>query len=270
MSGSLGIISGAGNLPRLLAEKSAMQGTNYYVATLENIPLDWSDSHPTIPARIEQIGKLCADLKSAGCEDLVFAGAVSRPNIDPSALDEMGAQVMQAVMGDTKIGDDQTLRYVIDVFEREGFRIYGASDIMPELVPEAGILTAREPSDLEVIDSSRAMEIVRTLGGLDIGQGAVVAGGLCLGLETLQGTNKMLDFVGATRTGTGGVLVKAPKPGQDIRIDMPVIGVDTVRHASDAGLSGIAVRADGVMIIDRPAVVKAAEDAGMTIWAREP
>ncbi len=267
MSG-LGIIAGQGDLPRLLAEKAAAHLWRYHVVTLDNAPIDWAKRHPTIPARIERISALCDDLKKAGCDELVFAGAMTRPQIDPNALDPLGMKLAEAVLGATKKGDDQTLRFVVDLFEAEGFRIFGASDILPELVPEAGVLTQREPTDLDISDSQRAMEIVQVLGSLDVGQGAVVAAGLCLGIETIQGTDIMLNFVAQTRTGQGGILVKAPKPGQDIRIDMPVIGLGTIRNAAKAGLSGIALGADGVMIIDREAVIAAADEAGLCIWAR--
>jgi DUF1009 family protein len=125
-------------------------------------------------------------------------------------------------------------------------------------------------------DAARAAAIVAALGAADAGQGAVVAQGLCLGLETIQGTDAMLDFV--ARTGAGfrhdpagarGVLLKAPKPGQDWRIDLPAVGPDTMRAAAAAGLAGVVVQAGGVLLLGRDETVAAADAAGIFLWGRE-
>ena len=267
MSNGLAIVSGAGDLPRLLAEYCAKSGRHYRVVTLENAPIDWLETHPTIPARIEQISKLCEDLRAEECDTLVFAGAMARPQVDMSMFDALGGQLAAAVLGAMKKGDDQTLRYVIEMFEGQGFDVVGPSEILPELVPPIGVLTARVPSEIERADAVLAREFIAALGKLDIGQGAIVAHGLCLGLETIQGTDKMLEFVATTRPDSGGVLVKALKPGQDTRMDMPVIGVQTVQNAARAGLGGIAIQAGGVMIINRADVIAAANALGLTLWA---
>ena len=116
------------------------------------------------------------------------------------------------------------------------------------------------------------MDILLALSPLDVGQGAVVAGGLCLGIETLQGTDALLRFVAETpehlQRGAGGVLVKAPKRGQDLRVDMPAVGPDTVRNAARAGLDGIVVSAGKVVLIDRDATRAALEETGLFLFAR--
>ncbi len=263
----LAIVSGSGDLPRILAETMADSGEPYHVVTLANVPIDWVGKHPSISGQVEKIGGLIDDLRAAGCDAVVFAGAMTRPQIDPTALDPLGAQLIQKVLGDSNKTDDQTFRIIIELFETEGFTVKGCTDLLPDLLIPEGPLTARGPDDLERHDATFARNIVTTLGPLDVGQGAVVAGGLCLGIETIQGTDAMLGFVAQTRTGRGGVLVKAPKPSQDLRIDMPVIGVDTVQHAVTAGLGGICVQAEKVIVLDKAAVAAAADEVGLAIWA---
>ena len=170
-------------------------------------------------------------------------------------------------------GDDAALRAVLDVFEEAGIAIASVDQILPGLVPGAGVL-AGEPTPRDQKDAARAAEIVQGLGALDIGQGAVVAQGLCLAVEALPGTQAMLDFVRLHAglkpdpKGPRGVLYKAPKPGQDRRIDLPTIGPDTVRQAAEAGLGGIAWQAGSVILLDREDAIARAEQAGLFLWSR--
>jgi DUF1009 family protein len=171
-------------------------------------------------------------------------------------------------------GDDRTLRMVAGIFEAEGFAVRAPQEILTDLVAPAGVLTRAAPGETDRRDAARAAAIVAALGAVDVGQGAVVAGGICLGLESIQGTDAMLDFVARTAgpvrpKGARGVLFKAPKPGQDRRMDLPAIGPGTVEGAARAGLAGVAVEAGGVMVLDLAATVAAADAAGLFLWARE-
>lgn len=140
-------------------------------------------------------------------------------------------------------------------------------------MPGEGLLVG-EPTAADIADTDRAAAIVEGLGGLDLGQGAVVAQGLCIAVETLPGTGAMLDFVADHRdmrprpNGPRGVFWKAPKPGQDRRIDLPTIGPDTVDQAARAGLAGIAWQAGGVILLEREDAVERARAAGVFLWAR--
>ena len=126
-------------------------------------------------------------------------------------------------------------------------------------------------------DSARAAAIVAALGAVDVGQGAVVQQGQCLAVEVLAGSDAMLNSVAqlpmALRPDPArgkGVFYKAPKPGQDLRIDLPTLGVQTVENAAAAGLAGIAWQAGGVICLDLPAMIVAANSAGLFLWSRSP
>ncbi|WP_227286608.1 MULTISPECIES: LpxI family protein [Paracoccaceae] len=254
------IIAGAGTLPALLLKA----GPAHLVA-FEGVEITCGGA-PVIPARFEQLGRLFKTLRAEGIDELCLAGAMSRPRFDPSALDEETSALMPRLMAAIGQGDDGLLSSVISLLEEEGFAVRAAHELRPDLVAGEGGL-AGIPTERQLADAARARAVLAALGPLDVGQGAIVAAGQVLGIETLQGTDAMLDFVGRTRPGSRGVLVKRPKPGQDLRVDMPVIGPDTVRGAANAGLAGIEIAAGGVLLLERGAVLAEAEARDVAIWA---
>lgn len=259
--GRTALIAGQGRLPAALA--ACLDAP--LVATLEGFAPEGIEAEPF---RLERLVPFIDGLLDRGVTRVVFAGAVRRPPLDPELFDRRTAMLVPRIAAAMQQGDDAALREVIAVFEEAGLTVAGVSEVAPMLIPAAGILAGR-PSPRDEADAARACGIVSRLGDLDIGQGAVVAGGLCLAVETLPGTGAMLDFVARTRTGRGGVLWKAPKPAQERRIDLPAVGPDTVAQAAAAGLSGIAWQAGGVVLIDREDAIAAAEAAGLFLWARE-
>ncbi len=272
----LAIVAGRGVLPRLLAEDRALSGTPYCVVRLEGTPVDWAGDHPHVDAVLEKPGRLFADLRRAGCGTVTFAGAVTRPNLDPRRFDLTMIRLAPKILGALRGGDDGTLRLIATIFEAEGFTVQAPHALLAGLVMPAGIPTRAEPSPADRDDATRAAAIVAALGAVDTGQGAVVAQGICLGLESIQGTDAMLDFVAATAapfrpdpSGARGLLYKAPKPGQDWRLDLPAIGPDTVARARAAGLAGIVVEAGGVLVLGRAETIAAADAAGLFLWGRE-
>lgn len=262
------IIAGTGALPRLLAEVLDAPA----VFALEGFS-------PDIPAesfRLERLVPLLEHLLAEDVSQVVFAGAVRRPRLDPEAFDPRTATLVPRIAGAMAQGDDAALRELIAIVEEWGLPVVGVEAIRPDLIPPPGFLAGSATAE-DRADADRAAVILAATGGLDIGQGCVVSGGLCLAIETLPGTAAMLDFVARHRDGRigegggrrGGVLVKAPKPGQDRRIDLPAIGPDTVTQARDAGLSGIAWPAGGVLVLESAATIAAAKAAGVFLWARE-
>lgn len=225
------------------------------------------------PFRLERLSLLLDRLVDDGVARVVFAGAVRRPRLDPDLFDPRTAQLLPRILSAMQSGDDGALREIIAIFEDWGLQVVGVQDVLPGLVPGEGVL-AGAPSAADRRDAERAAAILAALGPLDVGQGAVVAQGLCLAVETLPGTAAMLDFAARHKAlrpdpgGARGVFYKAPKPGQDRRIDLPALGPDSVAQAAAAGLAGIAWEADGVILLDRDAMVAAADAAGLFLWAR--
>ncbi len=272
----LAIIAGRGPLPRLVAESCRKRGRPYQVVVFEGEPVDWTEGHPVIHASFEKPGRMFAALRAAGCTVATFAGGMTRPKLNPMRFDFKMMRLAPRLVAGLKGGDDTTLRTIGTIFEAEGLELQAAQDLTEDVLVPAGVLTRAEPSEADRRDTARAAAIVAAMGTVDVGQGAIVAQGVCLGVESIQGTDIMLAFVAETgapfrpdRNGARGVLYKAPKPGQDRRFDLPAIGPDTMEGAARAGLAGVAVEAGGVMALSLGEAVAAADRRGLFIWGRE-
>lgn len=265
------LIAGRGALPGALV---AAIHPRPLICALDGFPPD--DLAVDQMFRIERLAIFLDWLVDQRVTRVVFAGAVQRPKLDPALMDPQSAQILPQMMAAFQGGDDATLRAVIGIFEQAGLPVAGVADIAPDLVPGPGILVG-EPSAVDVRDAARATEIVDALGRVDVGQGAVVQQGQCLAVEVLAGSDAMLSSVerlpGSLRPDPArgrGLFYKAPKPGQDRRIDLPTLGVETVHRAAAAGLAGIAWQAGGVICLDLPAMIVAAKSAGLFLWSRSP
>lgn len=278
LPGPVALIAGLGALPGLIAKAMAARGESLrltqmhgFGATFAPDLLERQPEGRVLEFHLERLVPFLDHLHETGIKAVCFAGAMRRPRLEPGLIDARTAQLLPKLMAAMQGGDDATLRAVIALFEEWGFAVLAAQDLAPDLLPGAGVL-AGAPSAQDQADAARAAQIVAALGAVDVGQGAVVAGGLCLAVESLPGTDAMLDWVAATapalRGPAGGVFYKAPKPGQDLRVDLPAIGPETVARAQGAGLAGLAWQAGGVLLLDQKATIAAAEDAGLFLWAR--
>ena len=204
-------------------------------------------------------------LHEAGVEDLVMVGPISRPSLSELRLDRWSTRFF-AKIGAKSLGDDGFLRAVIEALEDKGFRILGVDEILRDLVARIGPYGAHEPDAQAREDIGRGFAVARALGAVDVGQAVVVQQGLVLGVEAIEGTDRLLSRCAELRRdGLGGVLVKVKKPGQERRVDLPTIGVQTVRSAAGAGLRGIAIEAGGALVIESGAVADAADTAGLFV-----
>ncbi|HQY44148.1 MAG TPA: UDP-2,3-diacylglucosamine diphosphatase LpxI [Paracoccaceae bacterium] len=269
------IIAGQGALPGLLVAALEAAGQPLVLAEMEAFPADLSGCTP-VRFRVERLVPFFDHLASLGVTRVCFAGAVRRPRLEPELFDARTATLVPRLLAALQSGDDGALRLVITLFEEFGFEVVGADALAPDLVPGPGLL-AGKITEADEKDAARAATIVAGLGALDLGQGAVVAQGLCLAVESLPGTDAMLEFVACHAAllrpdpaGARGLLYKAPKPGQDRRIDLPTLGPQTVRAAQAAGLGGIVWAAGSVLLLDREAMVREANALGLFLWSRQP
>jgi DUF1009 family protein len=262
----LAIIGGGGALPAALAAADPEALCIAFEGIETQLPADRLQSH-----RFERLGGLFDALKAQGVTQLVMAGGMSRPEFDPTLLDPVTMGLLPGLMGAMQQGDDHLLRAIIAVFEDQGIDVIGAHEVITDLTPAPGLLAGPEPSDTAIEDINRGRAILDALAPLDVGQGCVVASGLCLGVETLQGTDALLSFVAATpaklRGQRRGVLVKRPKAGQDLRVDMPAIGPGTIRAAAAAGVEGIAIAAGSTLLIDRDKLLSDCAAQGIFLLA---
>jgi DUF1009 family protein len=275
---ALGIIAGGGELPLAIADASVAAGRKVFVVGIEGL-VQADDLKPYAHgfAALGEVGKAIRLLKEAGCGEVTLAGRVSRPNWSGLKLDARGALALPSVISAAMKGDDALLRTMVGIFEKEGLRVIGSGEAARELLAPIGVFGAIKPSEDDHEDIALGLKVVRAMGALDIGQAASVCKGLVLAVEAAEGTDAMLSRIAmlpqALRGTAGerrGVLVKAPKPNQERRVDLPVIGVATVELVMNAGLAGIAVEAGATLIMNKRAMVEKANRHGVFLFGFEP
>ena len=269
----LALIAGEGKLPAVLVENIADQNKRDhgdenlpFIASLEGYLPDYLV--PDRVFRIEHLGTLIDEFRALGVKEVCFAGSIARPAIDPSKIDPATMPLVPRMMAALQKGDDGALREVIAIFEDAGMTIRAANEFASALLPVQAVYTTRRPDPQNESDATRGVAILETLGALDIGQSCVVCRQQALAIEGQFGTDWMLASLQARPDGKGGVFYKAAKPGQDRRIDLPVVGVDTIVGAQKAGLDGVVVEEDGVMVLDLAAVTRTADELGLFFWVR--
>lgn len=259
----LALFAGTGALPAAILA----QRPEALVCEMAGVPVSAPEGAIRIGYRIETLGTLLAELRARGVTEICLAGAMSRPAIDPAAIDAATAPLVPRLMGAMGQGDDATLRAVMALLEEQGFALRAAHEIAPELLPGPGTLGAVPFTDALKADAGRAEVVHRAMAEADVGQACVVRGGLCLAVEALPGTDWMLASLSGGEA-RGGLLFKAPKPGQDRRADLPVIGPATVEGAARAGLSAIVIEAHGVLLLERAETIALADRHGIALVAR--
>lgn len=268
----LGLIAGAGALPHRIAAAVTARGEGVHVIGLAGLADPSLERFEGDICGIAEAGKIIRKLKEAGCDAVTLAGVVKRPDFTKLAPDWRGAAILPKVIAAAARGDGALLSALVEVLESEGFLVVGAEETMTELSAPAGPLGRLSPAEAARADMRKAAALIQALGPFDCGQAAVVAKGLVLAVEAAGGTDAMLDqcarLPAALRGGEAahGVLVKRPKPGQELRVDLPTIGVTTVRGVAAAGLAGLAIEAGAALVIDADETRAAADELGVFVY----
>jgi hypothetical protein len=262
----LGIIAGGGTLPGRLASACRANGRAYFVLAIKgHTDPAWLANEPHSWIRLGDGGRGIECLRAAQVKELVLAGPVRRPSLRELRPDSWGVRFI-AKVGREWVGDDSILSALIKALEAEGFRVVGPDALLEDCVAVGGPYGRVSPDEAAREDIARGVAVVRAIGALDIGQAAIVQQGVVLGVEGAEGTDALIRRCASLhREGPGGVLVKARKPNQERRVDLPTIGGDTVRAAIEGGLQGIAIEAGGALLFDREEVTRLADDAGLFI-----
>jgi UDP-2,3-diacylglucosamine hydrolase len=273
ISSPIGLIAGGGVVPFAVADSLMARGINPVLFALRG---------SCDPVRVErfrhhwisvgQVGRASKLFRSEHCRDLVFIGTLMRPALSEIRLDWATLFVIPRVLAAFRGGDDHLLTGVGRIFEREGFRMVGIRDVAPDLLMPEGCLTRALPDQHAAADIARGREVLHALSPFDIGQAAIVINGHVVGVEDIEGTDGLLARVarlraeGRIRAKTArGVLVKAPKSGQDLRFDLPTTGPRTVEGAAAAKLAGIAIVAGNTLVVEPQTMIEAADAAGIFV-----
>jgi DUF1009 family protein len=242
----------------------------------------WADpaavgAYPHHWVGLAQFGKFCRLARREDCRDVVIIGMVIRPSPHQLRPDLATLRLLPRIVRLFRGGDDHLLSGIGRIFEEHGFRLVGAHEAAPAILVPEGTLGRRQPGPGDVADAQRGLALLNAIGPFDVGQAAVVAGNRVLAVEAAEGTDEMLARLAVLRregrirhaAGTG-VLVKAPKPGQDRRLDLPSIGARTIEGVVAAGLAGIAVAAGHVITADLEDLVRAADAADLFVIGLDP
>src|SRR5664280_2342208 len=271
--GPLALICGGGSLPLAIADSVSARGRQVLLFPLQGIarPEDYAQ-RPHTWVRIAKFGTLARAARAAGCHEMVLIGSLVRPAFWQVRFDLTTLKLLPRIAAAFRGGDDYLLSSGARLIEEQGFRVLGAQEVAPEILVPEGTLGRVQASERDRADIALGLDYLRATGGFDVGQAVVVAGKHVLAVEAAEGTDGMLARVaqmranGRVRAAAGsGVLVKAPKHGQDRRFDLPSIGPQTVEEVARAGLAGIAVVAGSTIIAEPERLIAAADRAGIFV-----
>ncbi len=267
MSNKLGILLGRGNLPRLLVEFCQQSNRPYFLLAFEGqAEEDFVKKHPHAWIKFGEVGKGLKILKEENVGEIVMVGALQRPSLKTLKMD-LKTMEWVAKIGKKAFGDDGLLGGVISLLEKEGFKVLGAHEIMNTLLMKPGALGKHDPDAEDLQDMKRGIGVAYALGEEDIGQAVVVEQGVVLAVEAFEGTDGLLRRSAELKFGQrGGVLVKRSKPQQEKRVDLPTIGMETVRLAAKIGLKGIALEAGAGLILNQQETIALADKEGLFIY----
>lgn len=261
----VGIVAGGGSLPVEVAEYVRSSGGTVHIVAIDG---EYDRLHSDIPVTKvgwAQFGALLRALRNAGTTEVVIAGHVRRPDLSAIRPDLGFFLNLPAVVRIvTSGGDDSVLSRVVRFFEDKGFKVVSPAAVAPSLLVRKGPLGAVDAAASDLADVTRGFDVIRALGPFDVGQAVVVTNGRIEAIEGAENTDAMLARLARQREASGntnrlGVLVKRPKPGQEMRVDMPAIGPATVERATAAGIAGVAVLADGAIALQRAELIRAAD-----------
>ena len=273
ISSPIGLIAGGGVVPFAVADSLIARGINPILFALKGA------CDPVRVARFRhhwislgQFGRAAKLFRAEGCRDLVFIGTLVRPALSELRLDWGTIRMIGRLGAAFRGGDDHLLSGIGRIFEQDGFRMVGIKDVAPDLLMPEGCLTLKSPNENAAADIARGREVLRALSPFDIGQAAVVIDGHVVGVEDIEGTDGLLARIAHLR-GEGrirakparGVLVKAPKSGQDLRFDLPTIGPRTIEGAVKARLAGVAIVAGNTIVVEPQTMIEAADAAGLFV-----
>ena len=267
ISSPVGVVAGGGAMPFAVAESLVARGITPVLFPLRGA---------CDPARVEkfrhrwisvgQLGRAMRLFREEGCRDMIFIGTLVRPSLSEVRFDFKTLRLVGHLISAFRGGDDHLLSGIGRMLEQDGFRMVGIREVAPDLLMPEGCISRAGPADSARADIERGRAVLTALGPFDIGQAAVVIDGHVVAVEDIEGTDALLARVarlreeGRIRAAVGrGVLVKAPKSGQDLRFDLPTIGPRTIEGVARAGLAGIAVAAGNTIAAEAQAMIAVAD-----------
>lgn len=269
----LAIVCGAGRFPLVVAEEVVRGGRPVFLIGMGGVSDPEIAQRPHAFIRMGQFGRILELARGAGARDILFVGAMTRPATWRDARPDLRLlMLLPRLVRAFRGGDDHLLSALAGAITEAGFTVRGVHEVAPRLMLPDGASGALSPSPGEIADARFGFEVLAALSPFDVGQGLVVHNRRVLAVEAAEGTDLMLARVAELRAsgrlhlkGRCGVFIKAPKRGQDRRMDTPAIGPHTISRLEAAGLAGIAVAAGEVMAVDGGDLIESADQAGIFV-----
>jgi len=265
----IGIIAASGDLPKEILENCYEQGIETYYVNLRDIGNYQNPQIATkyIESKLTNVGKILNFLRENKVNKIIFAGGLKRPSFTSLIPDLKGMQLLARLQKLKKGGDNTIFKIIFKFLEEEGFEMAGVKDIAPALLTQQGVIGSVEPKMKQMRDVELAKDIAVEIGKMDIGQAAVAHEGSILGVEGIDGTDALIKRCKTLHfKGKGGVLAKMKKPDQDDRIDLPTIGIKTIRNLDENGFSGVVLEAGNSIILNKSDVIDLADELGIFIY----
>jgi DUF1009 family protein len=282
MSRSLGLIAGNGRFPFLLLEAARAHGLRVVVAAIkEETDPEMNERAAAEPEHIRvhwlslgELSKLIATFQQEGVTRAVMAGQVKHKQIFSSIRPDW--RLAKLLMNLRTRSTDMLLGAVAKVLEDEGITLISSTAYLEPLLAPAGVLTEREPDSIEAADIAYGLRVARGIAGFDLGQTVVIGAGACVAVEAMEGTDATILRAGELFRSLEGeastlarrlTVVKVAKPKQDLRFDVPVVGVPTIETMRSSGATCLCIEAGRTLVFDREAMVAAANAAGISVVA---
>lgn len=265
----VGIIAANGDLPKEILENCRDAGIETYYINLKDI-----GSYPnpqiatkSIEAKLTNVGKILNFFRENKVTKITFAGGMKRPSLTSLIPDLKGLQLLTRLQKLKKGGDNTIFKIIFRFLEEEGFEMVGVKDVAPGLLTPLGVIGKKEPSIKQIKDVELAKNIAAEIGRLDIGQAAVAQEGCVLATEGIDGTDALIKRCKELHfRGKGGILAKMKKPDQDDRIDLPTIGIKTIKNLHENGFAGVVLEAGNSIILNRNEVIDLADELGIFVY----
>jgi len=262
----IGLIFGETDFPKQILKKAKSKKKYLIIDLTKN--RTFKKDRNSYSVSLGQFGKIVRILKENKCRKVLFAGKVKKPRFSKLRLDFKGVYYMPRIIKSSKLGDAAILKEIINIFKKEKITTISSLAFNPELTLKKGNYSKIKPNREDKIDINKAIKILNRLGKYTFSQGTVIRNKKVIAIEGKGGTQKMLKRCKSKKFRNKGVLVKFPKKKQDLRIDLPTVGLKTLKQCKLAGLKGIVLKGKQNVFLERNKCISFANKNNMFITAK--
>jgi len=262
----IGLIFGETDFPKKILEKIKNKKKYLIIDLTKN--RKFKKNKNSFPASLGQFGKIINILKNNNCKKILFAGTVKKPKFSTLRLDFKGIYYMPRIIKSSKLGDAAILKEIINIFKKEKIRTISSLFFNPELTLKKGNYTKIKPNKEDKADIKKAIITLNKLNSYNFSQGTIVRNKKVLAIEGNEGTEKMLKKCKNNKFKNKGVLVKFPKKKQDLRIDLPTVGLKTLIECKFSGLKGVVLKSKQNIFLERKKCINFANKNKMFILSK--